>query len=259
MRLMRCNGMRWNDDAANDPDGIPKHMAARLIDIVREPDFPEILRTVMNLIDSETPTNGTPPGPRVRKRKRDADVAPQTTTTTTAPTPTSTPTTPRVPLRTVYWFVTNYAKKHAVAVAMRDGTVASIYNSYQDWIYRYNRSMFDVYRRGKMRVYFEWPGAADAQPQPQLQWTTIAQLNFAAWAYRTNVLESIRRNFAAVQNDRVASRIQRRIDKAAAAAGLSTGTGGANGTPRHILSQAPIQQCCVMPAVAQSCTVFALA
>jgi hypothetical protein len=175
-----------------------------------------------------------------------------------------------VPLRTVYWFVTNYAKKYGVTISLGpvsaskvggDSTV-NIYNSYCDWIARSKRSLFDVYRRGKRHVFFEWPPAkTDRKPDRKTYWTTVAQLNFALWAHRNQVLGYIRENLAAIQADRDANR---KKSRRRTGTGTGTGTGedaagedaAAVEKRRRMLSHAPIQQCLMLPSGTAKCDAF---
>lgn len=267
---------RWHIDRSKHDDALSPSLIGPLLQISREKDLCEIVaKTLMPLVTSDDVVVAVA-------------VSPSTATTTATATATDTPDADadagddselrrepgdvRIPLRTIYWFVTNYAKKYGVSITVNK-QVVNIYNSYRDWINRWKRSLFDVYRRGTSRVYFDWP-TGDGEDHREC-WTTVAQLNFALWAHRHHVLNYVRNNLAAIQADRDQnnnSKKRRRRDGGNAVATADADADDDEAAPpsdtaednagaeakrkRRTLSQAPIQTCTVLPITEQRCLAF---
>ena len=92
-----------------------------------------------------------------------------------------------IPLRQIDFALTNTAKKRPMLydVLRPDGTIASIdpYVSYKKMVQSYNRRLFDTFRREAL-VTFRIKGVDHA--------TTVAQLKWAQWLKRDNILAFVR-------------------------------------------------------------------
>ncbi len=95
---------RWNGDKT-EPDALKSSMVATLMRVASESDLVDVIeRTLIPLLNDEATATAT---------QQAEGVTPTTTTT-------------KIPLRTIYWFVTNYAKKHAVSVVSTRGLVVNV-------------------------------------------------------------------------------------------------------------------------------------
>jgi hypothetical protein len=86
----------------------------------------------------------------------------------------------KVSLRTLDWFVTNYAKRHRVVIPHNDRKV-HVYLEYKGCLKAFSKKLFDPFQRRDRLVIQD----ADGEPLN----TTIGQLNFFRWAIETGVLQ----------------------------------------------------------------------
>ena len=98
----------------------------------------------------------------------------------------------RVSLRTLDWFVINYAKQYKVTLVSENGFALSVYNDYRSRLRYWQRDLFDPFRRGP-RIFF------DANNRTYS--TTVAQLNFFFWCESTGVLQYLSAHLDEVERD----------------------------------------------------------
>lgn len=87
-------------------------------------------------------------------------------------------------IRSVDWFLTNYAKSHRVTCVQPSGEHINIYHAYKTVLNFYRRRNFDGFRR-KMRIVVRHHDGDMT--------STVAQLNFYAWAHSSGALDWCRR------------------------------------------------------------------
>jgi hypothetical protein len=95
-------------------------------------------------------------------------------------------------IRAIDWFLTNFSKSRRVVCKQKDGETLDVFMAYKRVLNHYRRRNFDAFRR-KLRVTVLHPAG------PLV--TTIAQLNFYAWAHATGVLEWCRLHIREIEND----------------------------------------------------------
>ena len=131
-----------------------------------------------------------------------------------------------VSLRALDWFVTNFSKKTSLVLHG-----VNIHQAYKDTLSQYRRRNFDPFRRcldanNAGRITFDEHGITYE--------TTVGQINFLSWAYKTHILRYIIGNINEIESDmNMVNRSRKR------------GTG-----KRKELSRAPTFKCTVQANVA---------
>lgn len=116
-------------------------------------------------------------------------------------------TTTRVSLRTLDWFVTNYAKSQTLHITPlgADKATFAVHPMYKQTSSHYRRRNFDPFRR-RHKVEFAHGGKVHA--------TTVAQLNFIEWAHRHGVLRYCRAHLGEIErHNSAAMGAKRRVDR----------------------------------------------
>jgi len=86
-----------------------------------------------------------------------------------------------ISLRTIEWFVTNYAKKNNVSYNKEiSGRVFTVHIEYKSTLEGYSKKLFDPFCRTE-RIDFTVNG--------EVIKTTIGQLNFVRWCIQNNIIE----------------------------------------------------------------------
>jgi hypothetical protein len=102
-----------------------------------------------------------------------------------------------ISLRIVDWFVTNYAKKNYTVYEIpteSDGySRFKVYNDYKLKLKAYAKKRFDPFCR--------WERISIPYDNEKYMETTIGQLNFFKWAIENRILEYIKENYEAIEND----------------------------------------------------------
>jgi hypothetical protein len=111
-----------------------------------------------------------------------------------------------VSLRLIDWFVTNYAKKNNIMYNLRDfktpaqaGDVANfkdlfnVFNNYKSQLKSFNKKNFDPFCR-RVRIHFYYT-------KDKYLSTTVGQLNFFKWLLETHIIDYIKQNLAAIEDD----------------------------------------------------------
>ena len=103
-----------------------------------------------------------------------------------------------ISLRTIDWFVTNYAYKYNIICNIDDKNI-NIYNSYKNQLRAYNKRFFDPFCRINKnniikRIIFRYDNDKYIE-------TTIGQINFFKWALEYNILDYIENNYCNIYND----------------------------------------------------------
>tara|TARA_B100000575_G_scaffold156047_1_gene124543 strand:+ start:600 stop:1091 length:492 start_codon:yes stop_codon:yes gene_type:complete len=101
-------------------------------------------------------------------------------------------------LRTIDWFVTNYAYKYNIVCNINNKNI-NIYNSYKNQLRAYNKRFFDPFCRINKnniikRVIFRYNNEKYIE-------TTIGQINFFRWALENNIIDYIENNYNNIYND----------------------------------------------------------
>jgi len=117
-----------------------------------------------------------------------------------------------VSLRSLDWFVTNFAKKYNVTL---NGNF-NVFLEYKAQLKSFSKKFFDPFCRGDR---IEYKGMM----------TTVRQLNFFRWALKNGVVEYCIKNAAAIEDDMMESVRQRRTAEP--------------GDKRRELSKAAIKKC----------------
>ena len=90
-----------------------------------------------------------------------------------------------ISLRLIDWFVTNYAKRHAIGYIL-GGQEYMVYMSYKSQLKAYSKKLFDPFCR-RERIMFSLPGTEKFV-------TTVGKLNFFRWAIEKNVIEYLKKH-----------------------------------------------------------------
>jgi len=86
-----------------------------------------------------------------------------------------------ISLRTIEWFVTNYAKRNNVSYKKEiSGRVFSVHIEYKSTLEGFSKKLFDPFCRTE-RIDFKVNGETIK--------TTIGQLNFVRWCIQNNIIE----------------------------------------------------------------------
>lgn len=95
-------------------------------------------------------------------------------------------------LRAIDWLIINYSKKFKMVLVKKNGHILNVYDSYRDWLSYWKRSLFDAFRRGP-RLFFDYEGERYS--------TTVGQLNFIYWGYKTDILRYALRHSVEIMDD----------------------------------------------------------
>ena len=101
-------------------------------------------------------------------------------------------------LRTIDWFVTNYAYKYNIVYNINNKNI-NIHNSYKNQLRAYNKRFFDPFCRINKnniikRVIFRYNNEKYIE-------TTIGQINFFKWAIENKIIDYIENNYNNIYND----------------------------------------------------------
>ena len=103
---------------------------------------------------------------------------------------------PKMSLRILDWFVTNYSKKYNITyeVTLNNKTKNFIvYLDYKSQLKAYSKKQFDPFCRRERILFFDHDGKEIV--------TTVGQLNFFRWSLENNILDYILNNFDEIEND----------------------------------------------------------
>ena len=103
---------------------------------------------------------------------------------------------PKISLRILDWFVTNYSKKFNISyqVELNDKTKNFIvYLDYKAQLKAYSKKQFDPFCRRERILFFD--------PEGKEIITTVGQLNFFRWSLENKILDYILDNFDIIEND----------------------------------------------------------
>ena len=93
-----------------------------------------------------------------------------------------------ISLRTIEWFVTNYAKKNNVSYQKEiSGRMFTVHIEYKSTLEGYSKKLFDPFCR-RSRIWLEYDNGQSIH-------TTIGQLNFFRWAIENLIIEYIEKNY----------------------------------------------------------------
>ena len=98
----------------------------------------------------------------------------------------------QISLRLIDWFVTNYSKKYFTTYMVNNNRFP-IYTEYRLKLKAYKKKRFDPFCRWD-RIHFPYKNNLHVV-------TTIGQLNFFQWALNNNIIEYIKQNKNAIEND----------------------------------------------------------
>ena len=103
---------------------------------------------------------------------------------------------PKISLRILDWFVTNYSKKFNISyqVELNDKIKNFIvYLDYKAQLKAYSKKQFDPFCRRERILFFDHDGKEII--------TTVGQLNFFRWSLENKILDYILDNFEIIEND----------------------------------------------------------
>jgi len=121
-----------------------------------------------------------------------------------------------ISLRSLDWFVTNYAKKNNVAFETDDGRMFNVFLEYKAQLKSFSKRFFDPFCRGDR---LEYRGLN----------TTVGQLNFFRWSLKNGVVDFCTEHAAEIEDDMMESVRRRRVSDP--------------GDKRRELSKAAIKRC----------------
>lgn len=87
-------------------------------------------------------------------------------------------------IRVIEWLLTNFSKARRVVVRQLDGRQLNVFSEYRRTISYFKRRDFDAFRR-RLRVIVHTSAGEELV-------STVAQLNFFAWAWKSGILTWIR-------------------------------------------------------------------
>jgi hypothetical protein len=105
----------------------------------------------------------------------------------------------KISLRIVDWFVTNYAKKYYTVYEIPSKTESDqatrfkVYNDYKLKLKAYSKRRLDPFCR--------WERITIPYDNEKYMETTIGQLNFFKWAIENRIIEYIKENYDAIEED----------------------------------------------------------
>jgi len=106
----------------------------------------------------------------------------------------------RVSLRTLDWFVTNYARRRKVIIPHGDRKV-HVYLEYKGCLKAFSKKLFDPFQRRDRLV------ITDAEGEPLH--TTVGQLNFFRWAIENGILEYTANHLRDIETDMATVQMQK--------------------------------------------------
>jgi len=96
-------------------------------------------------------------------------------------------------LRSIEWFITNYAKKNLTHYQTQDGKIFTVHCAYKNTLNGFSKRFFDPFCRSS-KITYKIPGT-----EMEIQ-TTLAQLNFIRWVIRNKILDYMENNRFALFN-----------------------------------------------------------
>lgn len=105
-------------------------------------------------------------------------------------------------IRVVDWLLTNFAKSRRVVCTQMDGERINVFLAYKAALSFFRRRNFDAFRR-RLRIRIQAPNG-------ELE-STVAQLNFYAWAHQTGILVWCRTHAAEIERDMNSVASRRRL------------------------------------------------
>ena len=103
---------------------------------------------------------------------------------------------PKMSLRILDWFVTNYSKKYNITYEVELNNKVKnfiVYLDYKSQLKAYSKKQFDPFCRRERILFFDHEGKEII--------TTVGQLNFFRWSLENNILDYILDNFDEIEND----------------------------------------------------------
>lgn len=103
---------------------------------------------------------------------------------------------PKMSLRILDWFVTNYSKKYNVSYQVEINNKKKnfiVYLDYKSQLKAYSKKQFDPFCRRERILFFDHDGKEII--------TTVGQLNFFRWSLENKILDYILENFDEIEND----------------------------------------------------------
>lgn len=103
---------------------------------------------------------------------------------------------PKISLRILDWFVTNYSKKFNIAYQVELNSKKKnfiVYLDYKSQLKAYSKKQFDPFCRRERILFFDHEGKEII--------TTVGQLNFFRWSIENNILDYILEHFDVIEND----------------------------------------------------------
>ena len=105
-------------------------------------------------------------------------------------------TNPKISLRVIDWFVTNYSKKNNINYYLKKiekKIKFNVYTSYKSQLKSYSKKYFDPFcRRDRIQFYHN---------NDDYITTTVGQLNFFKWTIKNSVLSYIENNLVDIEKD----------------------------------------------------------
>jgi hypothetical protein len=121
-----------------------------------------------------------------------------------------------ISLRLIDWFVTNYARQHAISYILNNQEFL-VYMNYKSQLKAYSKKLFDPFCR-RERIMFQVPG------QDQFL-TTVGKLNFFRWAIEKGVIDYIHMNLAKIEKEmNLSSREMQKVRKQIEVSASSNGS-----------------------------------
>jgi hypothetical protein len=90
-----------------------------------------------------------------------------------------------ISLRSLEYFITNYAKKTNVSYTTPDGRIFTVHCSYKSSLDGYSKKLFDPFARAHK---FEYTLPATGETIV----TTVAQLNFIKWVIQNDIIRHVK-------------------------------------------------------------------
>ncbi len=103
---------------------------------------------------------------------------------------------PKISLRILDWFVTNYSKKYNIAYEVELNNKKKnfiVYLDYKSQLKAYSKKQFDPFCRRERILFFDHEGKEII--------TTVGQLNFFRWSLENKILNYILEHFEDIESD----------------------------------------------------------
>ena len=103
---------------------------------------------------------------------------------------------PKMSLRILDWFVTNFSKKNNISYHVKLNNKSKnfiVYLDYKAQLKAYSKKQFDPFCRRERILFFDHNGNEIV--------TTVGQLNFFRWSLENNILDFIIDNFKIIEED----------------------------------------------------------